>query len=406
MGGFAAAHHGTLLRLEEKGEARLICTCDPQAASFTVQQELWRFGSRGVRVFEDYRVMLESCHRELDLVVIPTPIQLHAEMHAAAAALGITCYLEKPATLDYAELERMIAADARLSRASLVGFNFIIEKPRLRLKERLIAGEFGAIREATLTALWPRPTSYFHRNEWAGRLMIGEKYVLDSCLGNALAHFVHNVLFWTGTEEVFSWAQLSGVRAELYRAHAIEGADTFFVESQTTAGVTLRLALSHACSGSSSQMEVVVCERATLRYTVGQKAEIEWADGRVETITLGSFDGLEDNHLEYYRYLCGEVPRPVTTLTDARPFVILNDLAYVSSGYISTIPPDLVTEVRDEKDQKDYLDVKGLQTTQENFTLRGKWPGENGWDRPLGAWVTVVDLPRFHGLIREMCAAR
>ena len=153
-------------------------------------------------------------------------------------------------------------------------------------------------------------------------------------------------------------------------------------------------------------MEVVVCERATLRYTVGQKAEIEWADGRVETITLGSFDGLEDNHLEYYRYLCGEVPRPVTTLTDARPFVILNDLAYVSSGYISTIPPDLVTEVRDEKDQKDYLDVKGLQTTQENFTLRGKWPGENGWDRPVGAWVTVVDLPRFHGLIREMCAAR
>ena len=65
-----------------------------------------------------------------------------------------------------------------------------------------------------------------------------------------------------------------------------------------------------------------------------------------------------------------------------------------------------MTEVRDEKDQKDYLDVKGLQTTQENFTLRGKWPGENGWDRPVGAWVTVVDLPRFHGLIREMCAAR
>ena len=134
MGGFAAAHHGTLLRLEERSEARLVCTCDPQAANFAVQQELWRFGARGVRVFEDYRVMLESCHRELDLVVIPTPIQLHAEMHAAAAALGITCYLEKPATLDYAELEQMIAADARLSRASLVGFNFIIEKPRLRLK--------------------------------------------------------------------------------------------------------------------------------------------------------------------------------------------------------------------------------------------------------------------------------
>ncbi|HTO02585.1 MAG TPA: gfo/Idh/MocA family oxidoreductase, partial [Opitutus sp.] len=152
--------------------------------------------------------------------------------------------------------------------------------------------------------------------------------------------------------------------------------------------------------------EVVVCERATLRYIVGQQAEIEWVDGRVETIALGPFDGLEENHLEYYRYLCGELPRPATTLIDSRPFVILNDLAYVSSGYISTISRDRVTEVRDEQDQKDYLDVKGLQAAQENFTLRGKWPGEHGWDRPLGAWVTVADLSRFHGIIREMCGAR
>ena len=101
MGGFAAAHHATVARLADRGECQLVCTCDPRAADFAAQQQLWKFDSRGVKVFDDYRVMLERCHRELDLVVTPTPIQLHAEMHAAAASFGLPSYLEKPPTLDY-----------------------------------------------------------------------------------------------------------------------------------------------------------------------------------------------------------------------------------------------------------------------------------------------------------------
>ncbi len=404
MGGFAAAHHATVSRLEERGECKLVCTCDPHAAQFGAQQQLWNFAPRGVKVFDDYRAMLDACHRDLDLVVTPTPIQLHAEMHAAAAALGLPSYLEKPATLDYRELEEMIARDARLPKASLVGFNFIVEKPRLALKERLLAGEFGAVRGATLTALWPRPTSYFQRNEWAGRLMMDDRVVLDSCMGNALAHFVHNLLFWAGRCQLFSWAQLSAVRAELYRAHHIEGADTFFVEADSTGGVTLRFALSHACSGTSSQTETVVCERATLRYVVGQWAEVRWCDRRVERIELGPFDGLTENHLEYYRYLRGESPRAATTLADSRPLVALNDLAHVSSARIATIPAAHVSHARDEKEQKDYLEVAGLTALQDQFALHGTWPSETGWTREPTAVVTPGDLARFHDIVRAMAA--
>ncbi|MEO5960438.1 MAG: Gfo/Idh/MocA family oxidoreductase, partial [Opitutaceae bacterium] len=196
MGGFAGSHHNAVARLEERGHAKLVATCDPNLPAFVGQQQAWRLAARGVQVFEDYRALLEACHADLDLVVVPTPIQLHAEMHAAATAYGLPTYLEKPPTLDYAELEKMIAADARARKASLVGFNFIIEKARLSLKERLLAGEFGAIRGATLSAMWPRPASYFVRNDWAGRLLIDGRVVLDSCFGNAMAHFVHNLLFW------------------------------------------------------------------------------------------------------------------------------------------------------------------------------------------------------------------
>ena len=402
MGGFAGSHHHTIARLEERNHAKLVCTCDPNPGAFAAEQQSWRFPPRGVQVFTDYRAMLEACHAQLDLVVIPTPIQLHAEMHAAATAYGLPCYVEKPPTLDYAELEKMIAADQRARKSSFVGFNFIIEKLRLSLKERLLAGEFGAIRGATLSALWPRPASYFARNNWAGRLLIDGRTGLDSCFGNAMAHFVHNLLFWTGGPELFSWAQIAAVRAELYRAHAIEGADTFFVETDTTAGITMRFAVSHACAGPSSHSEMVLCDKAVLRYAVGGAIEIRWNDGRLERSQLEPFDPLLENHLEYFRYLRDESPRPATTLADSRPFVALNDLAHISSGSIAAIPQTHVAGTRDEKEQKDYLHVASMAAAHENFLVRGVWPSACGWGRAPGEVVTTADLPRLHDIVRAM----
>ena len=63
-----------------------------------------------------------------------------------------------------------------------------------------------------------------------------------------------------------------------------------------------------------------------------------------------------------------------------------------------------VSEGRDEKEQKDYLDVAGLTAAQDNFTLHGIWPSASGWTREPGEIVTMGDLPRFHDVLREMIA--
>lgn len=406
MGGFAGSHHNTIARLEDRGIVRLVCACDPRQEAFAAEQESWRLIQRRVRVFNDYRDMLDACSEHLDYVAIPTPIGLHAEMHEAVTARGIPAYVEKPPSLDYQELDRMIAADRRARKSSVVGFNFIVERSRLALKERLLSGEFGAVRGGTLCALWPRPSGYFGRNSWAGRLMVGDQVILDSCFGNAMAHFVHNMLFWTGTPGLFSWARIAAVRAELYRAHAIDGADTFFVEADLDTGCTLRFALSHACAGASVNSETVICEKAVLRYAVGGQVEVSWRDGRTERIASGPFDGLEENHLEYCRYLRGEYPRPATTLEDSRPLVVLNDLAHVSSMHIDPIPSSLVSLARDEKEQKEYVSVSGMQRVVDAFLTRGLWPGYTGWRRDLSEVVTPADLPRFHATVKAMSAAR
>ncbi len=398
LGGYAGAHHENLQKLEAQGHARLVCTCDPRAATFAAEQPNRDFARRGVQVFTDYRSMLDACGHELDMLVIPTPISLHAEMHRASVERGIAAYLEKPPTLDYRELEQMIVTDRAAKKTTLVGFNFIIERARLALKQRLLNGDFGPLREARLIAQWPRPASYFARNNWAGRLLAPDGgVVLDSCFGNAMAHFVHNLLFWAGPSTLMSWGQPETVRAELYRAHRIEGADTFFVESRTQEGVTLRFALTHACDGESQHAETVVCEKATLHYIVGKRVEIRWHDGRVEPVALDAFDALAENHLDYYRYIRGETDRPATTLVDSRPFVTLNNLAYISSGEITALPTDAVRSVIHPRDAQSYLAVEGLPNVLNDFLSQGRWPGTTlGWRTGApSTLVTRADLPRF-----------
>lgn len=395
LGGYAGAHHDTLLKLEEMQEARLVCTCDPHPDAFIVQQQLLRLHERGVKVFKDYREMLDACGHELDVLVVPTPIPLHAEMHRAGVERGIAVYLEKPPTLDYCELKRMIETEKAARKSTLVGFNFIIELPRLELKRRLLSGEFGRLQEVRLLAEWARPKAYFTRNNWAGRRVSADgTLILDSCFGNAMAHFVHNLLFWAGEDEMMKWGQPTSVRAELYRAHAIEGPDTVFAEAQTKNGVNLRFALTHACHGLNSHEEVVVCEKAIISYVVGSEAHIRWIDGREEGIPFKPFDALLENHLNYYQYLRGEIRRPATTLVDSQPFVDLNTLIYLSSNEISVFPAEKITSVPNPEQSDAHLTVDGLSEALRRFLTSDVWPGaELGWRTCApAAIVTPIDL--------------
>lgn len=394
MGGFAGQHHKVAHALEQTGTVRVICTCDPTPAAFIREQREWQLAERGVRVHPDYLAMLAAHGRELDLLVVPTPVPLHAAMHRAGVELGIAVYLEKPPTLDHRELEEMIVVDRDATKATFVGFNYIIEPPRLALKARLCAGEFGRVREVLISGLVARPVEYFQRNHWAGRLRTGNHTILDSCLGNAMGHLVHNGLFWAGGPAVMDWAQLSRVEAELYRANEIESADTVFVVAGTVHGITLRLGLTHACRQVRDWKETVVCDRATITYSFNRHAEIRWLDGRIEILPFAPFSHLLENHREYHRYLRDESPRPLTTLADCRPFVWLNDLAFVSGKEITPLPWETFAH--------DWMDGKGtfryvpdVEDAVAEFVDQGIWPGQTRWPRPRPDCVGPADLIRF-----------
>lgn len=401
MGGYAARHHEALLQLENAGEARLVCTCDPAPASFAAKAAEWKLADRGVALHGDYRKMLDRHAAELDVVTVPTPIPLHAEMHRAIVERGLAVYLEKPPTLDPRELEQMIATDAKAKVPTLVGFNFITEAPRQAIKRRLVQGEFGRLREARLLGLWPRPTAYFGRNGWAGRLVGDDgRLILDSCVGNALSHHVHNLLHWAGVGAQDRWASPTKVRANLLRAHDIQGADTFFLSVDTDSGVPIRIALSHACIGPHIHRETLVCDHATIDYITNDRADIRWRDGGVETVKLGEFDAQVENFRAFFACFRSGAARPPTTLPDSRPFVHLHALSYIAADHIQRFPADQVAKVTGDDSHATFVPVRGINEAAERFLEDGTWP----WGKPGSA--TPAQLDQLDAVVRRLAAER
>ena len=374
MGGFAGTHHDFVNALEEEGRCRLVCTCDPERDAFADRARNLRFGERGVEFMDDYVAMLDAFRDRLDAVLIPTPIPLHAPMHRACVERGLPVYLEKPPTLSCQELEEMLTVENRATRFTNVGFNYIAEPERQELKRRIVTGEFGTVRRVCLLGLTARPRSYYLRAPWAGRLMLNGQLVLDSCFGNAMAHLVHDILFWAGTGEVLSWADIENVDAELYRAHDIQGFDTVFATARTKEGPEIRAALSHACEQKPVHRETIVCDRATIHYDVGASYKVEHENGSVESGEVRRVF-LKENLSAYFDYLEGRAKRPLNRLADCRPFVAFNSLLYVAAGRINTIDNKHLA-IAGSPGPDEYLEIAGLTEVSEEFLRSGAFPGK------------------------------
>lgn len=407
MGGFAQEHHRVCRVLEEQGLCQVVAACDPRMDTFADAATALDFAGRGVRTFTDYLTLLDACQTELDVVTVPTPVPLHASMHRACVEHGLACYLEKPPTLNYAELDEMLAVEAKAAYATQVGFNFIVEEPRQALKRRLLDGEFGAVKRVCFQGLWPRPTTYFTRASWAARLLLDGKLVLDSCSGNAMAHYLHNVHFWCGQKDVFDWEEVVSAEAELYRAHAIEGMDTVFARGLCANGIAVQIALSHACDGTQRHREWIECEEATIVYVTRQEYQIAWKDGREETGPTDRRDLLVENFKSYFAYLRGETFRPPTSLSDSIPFVHFNNLTYLAARHITTVPDAFITRTPVPNDSGETVAIQGIEEACSVFFDKGLLPGEQGlpWAKS-GGLATLADLPHLEAVIGNMADER
>jgi predicted dehydrogenase len=145
--------------------------------------------------------------------------------------------------------------------------------------------------------LSPRAESYYRRNNWAGRLHVDGRPVLDSPVNNAMAHYLQWLLFIGGASHAESLIPIQ-IEAELYRANPIESPDTVNLRLETSRGIDVRCAVSHA-SNEKLEMEIVVeGDKGSLTWRQNGKAEFRCLDGTVELFPIPTHKEMQTRIIE------------------------------------------------------------------------------------------------------------
>jgi myo-inositol 2-dehydrogenase/D-chiro-inositol 1-dehydrogenase len=100
-------------------------------------------GAADAKVYRDYRQLLDD--RNVDAVLIATPVYLHPEQFEAAVAAAKHIYCEKPAGADVAGVKRLMRAGqiADASKTIQFGFQQRFSPEYRKARELVAAGELG-----------------------------------------------------------------------------------------------------------------------------------------------------------------------------------------------------------------------------------------------------------------------
>lgn len=356
-------------------------------------QRVEQLRQRGVTICTSLDNLLSE---PIDAVFLPVPIDLHRSMTVKALEAGKHVLCEKPAAGSVDDVDAMIAARDRSGRVAAVGFSSVFDHTAMPLKRRLLSGEFGRIRSASIYACWPRDSAYYGRSAWAGCISRNGVWVMDGPAHNALSHQINYALFMMGAQPQTA-AVLRTVEAERYRVNPIENDDTCAMRVTMNDGVTLLVFLTHACAQTIGPEVVIECERGVIRHDF-ESNTIETSRG-VETIARPPESRTDMMH----RFWCEvrglpDEDRAFCSLEIARAQVIVvNGAAEASPSHRL---PDTAYRVQPAERTGHTLHViDGIESLLADCVQRRQLPHETGladWTRPAGQ-CDLTNYRRFAG---------
>jgi predicted dehydrogenase len=323
-----------------------------------------------VRAYSDYDRFLQT-ERQLDAVIISTPIPVHAEMGIKAAEAGHNVLLEKPPAVTLQDMDRMIAVRKRTGNVFAVGFQHTSERSFVRFSELILGGTIGRVTTVCAAGAWKRTRGYFTRSPWVGKLVFEGKYVLDGTINNPFSHLLMNCLILSGLQD-HEEVSPEWIQAELYHANDIESEDTSCLRANMENGVEIFYCAS--ICGQDSGIPFILVE--------GTDGKASWDyDGRIKRwdrydqlksdLTVES-DRRYDHLVNFTDFLKGRTPKLSCTLEATRKFVLTANLAFESAGKTRKIS-EVYTEKWDGQGRRidnlkhvdDFLCVKNIESIME-----------------------------------------
>jgi hypothetical protein len=127
----------------------------------------------------------------------------------------------------------------------------------------------------------------------------------------------------------------------LKKARPLESYDSCFIEAQTTGGVDVKLAFTHATAHTEEAGLHCECERGRASLFWSGCVRIE-ADGEPARELMFDHDPKTAAMLDFLGLIEGSVPRAATRLQDTLSYLQMVNGAYQSSGGSSSFAPELI----------------------------------------------------------------
>ena len=135
---FAREHMGPAIALAKDAELRAIATRTPEKADV-----FKRFRS-DLRVFDNYQALLDD--PEIDAIYIPLPNDMHTPWAIKALNAGKAVLIEKPVSLNVAQLDELIAARDATGGCVAEAFMILHHPQWIKMRELVETGALGTLR--------------------------------------------------------------------------------------------------------------------------------------------------------------------------------------------------------------------------------------------------------------------
>lgn len=378
LGGYGNQYLGQIFNHSLLPDIKFVAGIDPNPVSCNYLDDL---KAAKVPVFPN----LNAFYKEMtaDLVILSTPIHLHEPMTKQALEAGSHVLCEKPLAATVDEAKSMLAAEKASDQQVAVGFQWSFSPAIVRLKNDILNGRFGKAKRLKTLTLWPRYASYYDRAPWAGRIKLGDQWVMDSPLANATAHYLHNMLYLLGEEEHLA-ALPKTLDVETYRAKKIENFDTAMVRCRTENDEEILFYTTHSCNAQIGPIFQFKFEKGTVLYADGAGSSIiaHFSDGRVENY------GNPNEAGESKIILTAEAIRNKTKfrcgIEAASEHLIIVNAIQKPGDEIHEFPEEFIMK-SEYKENDPLVHVKGIEEAMLQCYAIGALPSEYGcipWSKP------------------------
>jgi predicted dehydrogenase len=357
LGGYGLVHLDAVHWLAQQGLGRLTGVVALAEDRKKLASRATALQAQGVKLFDSVEDFFAHGIELADVLTIPIGIHQHVPASCAAMQAGLHVYCEKPLAATVQEVGRLIQVRNATGKKTAVGFQHIYSHSIQQLKARICAGRLGRVRSISLLCGWPRSLQYFTRNEWTGKIRVGNDWVLDSPANNAHAHYLLNMLYLASAQERTADTPIE-LRAELYRANSIESCDTVQMKFTTQEGVSCHALLTHANAYPLGPQMKIVCEKGTVTWQSDSgKTVVGYANGSVER-----FDNEVHDKWRYegFKDLVSAIrssTMPMCTPEIARSQTLTINAMHESCPEIATVPEEFIDHVEDW--EMFPLDTKG-----------------------------------------------